>query len=225
MRLLIIEDDVSLREHTAQLLTQLGHTVTAVGDGVQGLKAAKQAVFDVLLIDRMLPRMDGLEVIRNIRLAGITTAIIILSALGEVDDRVKGLRGGGDDYLVKPFAMEELTARLEILSRRANAQAQPPTIINIADLHIDCLARKVSRASKVISLQGREFRLLEFLARNKGQHVTRSMLLEAVWDYHFDPQTNIIDVHISRLRTKIDKGFDKPLLKTIRGSGYVLDET
>jgi two-component system, OmpR family, response regulator len=225
MNILVIEDDKILAAHLSNSLVDVGHDVKISGDGVQGLNLAKQNTFDALIIDRMLPGMDGLDVIKALRVSGQTVPVIILSALGEIDDRVKGLRSGGDDYLVKPFAFEELLARLEILVRRAQSQTPATTTITIDDMVIDVLARKVSRAGKIIHLQAREFRLLEFLARNKGQMVTRAMLLEAVWDYHFDPQTNMIDVHISRLRGKIDKGFDKPLLKTIRGAGYMLDET
>lgn len=224
MRLLLIEDDKALSQHMAEALESAGHDVARAYDGATGLKQAKTGAFDALLIDRMLPKMDGLTVIAALRANGQQTPIIILSALGEVDDRVKGLRNGGDDYLVKPFAFEELLARLDILVARSKNSGAQETRLCIADLVIDVVARKVTRAGKPIPLQGREFRLLEYLARNKGQVVTRAMLLEAVWDYMFDPQTNVIDVHISRLRGKLDKGFDKPLLKTIRGTGYRLDE-
>ncbi|NDE90625.1 MAG: DNA-binding response regulator [Alphaproteobacteria bacterium] len=224
MNILVIEDDKALSAHLTKSLEAAGHDVKTSGDGVQGLNLAKQNTFDALIVDRMIPGMEGLEVIRALRISGQTVPVIILSALGEVDDRVKGLRSGGDDYLVKPFAFDELLARLEILVRRSQQQTPIATTIMIGDMVIDILARKVSRSGKLIPLQAREFRLLEFLARNKGQMVTRAMLLEAVWDYHFDPQTNMIDVHISRLRGKIDKGFDKPLLKTVRGAGYMLDE-
>jgi two-component system, OmpR family, response regulator len=225
MKILVIEDDKALADHLAASLAGAGYAVKTSHDGVQGLNLAKQNTFDALIVDRMLPGMEGLEVIKALRVSGQTMPVIILSALGEVDDRVKGLRSGGDDYLVKPFAFDELLARLEILLRRSRTQIVPETTFNIGDMVVDVLARKVSRGGKIIPLQAREFRLLEFLVRNKGQLVTRTMLLEAVWDYHFDPQTNMIDVHISRLRSKIDKGFDKPLLKTIRGSGYMLDES
>ncbi|MDX1923021.1 MAG: response regulator transcription factor [Alphaproteobacteria bacterium] len=224
MKILLIEDDKAQSQQLAEALEAAGHKVSCADDGVAGLKSAKSNTHDVLVIDRMLPKMDGLEIIAALRANGQTTPILILSALGEVDDRVKGLRSGGDDYLVKPVAIEELLARLEILARRASANAGETRIV-IGDLVIDLLARKVTRGGKIIGLQGREFRLLEYLARNRGQTVTRAMLLEAVWDYMFDPQTNVIDVHISRLRSKIDKGFDVQLLKTIRGAGYVLDET
>jgi two-component system OmpR family response regulator len=172
----------------------------------------------------MLPGIDGLTVIRTLRASANTTPILILSALGEVDDRVKGLKAGGDDYLVKPFAFSELLARLEALSRRAKTGSDAPsTVLRAGDLEMDLLRREVRRAGKPIDLQPREFQLLEFLLRHVGQVVTRTMLLEGVWDYHFDPQTNVIDVHISRLRSKIDKGFERPLLHTVRGAGYRLD--
>lgn len=224
MHLLVIEDDKILAQQISAALERAGHSAAHAADGAAGLKQAKTGAFDALLIDRMLPKMDGLEVIAALRANGQQTPIIILSALGEVDDRVRGLRSGGDDYLVKPFAFEELLARLEIMVRRGRNGGGAETRVIIADLVIDMLARKVTRDGKMIALQGREFRLLEYLARNKGQIVTRAMLLEAVWDYMFDPQTNVIDVHISRLRSKIDKGFERQLLKTIRGTGYMLDE-
>lgn len=224
MKILVIEDDKTLANHLATSLAGAGHDVSISNDGAHGLGLAKKNTFDALIVDRMLPKMDGLSVIAALRANGQQTPIIILSALGQVDDRVKGLRSGGDDYLVKPFSFEELLARLEILVRRTKSAGPSETRIQIGDMAIDILARKVTRAGKIIALQGREFRLLEYLARNKGQIVTRAMLLEAVWDYMFDPQTNVIDVHISRLRGKIDKGFDKPLLKTVRGTGYMIDE-
>ncbi len=224
MRLLVIEDDKILSGQLSKTLEDAGHSVQCAQDGSSGLKLAKAQTFDALIVDRMLPKMDGLDVIAALRSAGNRVPIIILSALGEVDDRVKGLRSGGDDYLVKPFSYDELMARLEIMVRRQQ-QVVPETTLSIGDLMIDVVARKVTRAHQVIALQSREFRLLEYLARNKGHVVTRAMLLEAVWDYHFDPQTNVIDVHISRLRNKIDKGFEKPLLKTVRGTGYTLDDT
>lgn len=224
MRILLIEDDKALSQHLAEALEGAGHEIACAYEGIAGLKQAKTGIFDMLIIDRMLPKLNGLEVVSALRAKGQETPIIILSALGDVDDRVKGLRGGGDDYLVKPVAFEELLARIEVLASRAQRGATHETRIQIADLSIDILSRKVTRAGQVIGLQGREFRLLEYLARNQGQIVTRSMLLEAVWDYMFDPQTNVIDVHISRLRGKIDKGFEKPLLKTVRGVGYTLNE-
>jgi two-component system OmpR family response regulator len=179
--------------------------------------------YDVLVVDRMLPRMDGLSLIRSLRAQNDTTPVLILSALGQVDDRVKGLRAGGDDYLPKPYAFSELLARVEVLSRRRAAAASvEPTHYKVADLELDRLTRKVTRAGEDIALQPREFRLLEYLMRNAGQVVTRTMLLENVWDYHFDPQTNVIDVHVSRLRAKLDKGQAVPLLQTVRGAGYSL---
>lgn len=175
-----------------------------------------------MIIDRMLPELDGLAIIRTLRASGNDTPVLILSALGEVDDRVRGLKAGGDDYLVKPFAFTELTARLEALLRRPSSAQAPVTVLRVGDLEMDLLARRVRRAGREIDLQPREFRLLEYLMRNAGQVVTRTMLLENVWDYHFDPQTNVIDVHVSRLRRKIDRDFEQPLLHTVRGAGYVL---
>jgi two-component system OmpR family response regulator len=198
--------------------------VDHAADGKDGLLLATTEKYDALVVDRMLPGVDGLTVIRTLRASANSTPVLILSALGEVDDRVKGLKAGGDDYLVKPFAFSELLARLEALARRASTSADSePTTLRAADLEMDLLRREVRRAGKPIDLQPREFQLLEFLLRHAGQVVTRTMLLEGVWDYHFDPQTNVIDVHISRLRAKIDKGFDRPLLHTVRGAGYRLD--
>ncbi|HWJ88429.1 MAG TPA: response regulator transcription factor, partial [Pelagibacterium sp.] len=177
--------------------------------------------YDVLIVDRMLPRRDGISVIESLRAEGDNTPVLILSALGEVDDRVKGLRAGGDDYLVKPYAFSELLARIEVMARR-NAPAEAATAYQVGDLVLDRLARKVERSGEVIVLQPREFRLLEYLMKNAGRVVTRTMLLENVWDYHFDPQTNVIDVHMSRLRAKVDKGHDHQLLQTVRGVGYVI---
>ncbi|HEY7817286.1 MAG TPA: response regulator transcription factor, partial [Vicinamibacteria bacterium] len=177
--------------------------------------------YDAIVLDRMLPGLDGLSLLKSLRERGRRTPILILSALGEVDDRVEGLTRGGDDYLVKPFAFSELLARLEALHRRRDGDSAK-TWLKVADLEMDLLARRVKRAGKPIELQPREFRLLEYLMRHSGQVVTRTMLLEKVWDYHFDPQTNVIDVHVSRLRSKIDKGFDPPLLHTVRGAGYAL---
>ena len=182
---------------------------------------ATSGSYDALVVDRMLPQMDGLALIAALRSADIRTPVLILSALGAVDDRVKGLRAGGDDYLTKPFAFAELLARLEALLRRGGGNAAT-TKLRVGDLEMDLLARSVTRGGQDLELLPREFRLLEFLMRHAGQVVTRTMLLENVWDYHFDPQTNVIDVHISRLRQKIDKGFAKPLLHTVRGAGYLL---
>ncbi|MGH9321946.1 MAG: winged helix-turn-helix domain-containing protein [Vicinamibacteria bacterium] len=221
MRFLVIEDDRETREFIAQGLTESGHVADSVADGQEGLLLAQGRDYDALVIDRMLPGLDGLSVVRTLRGEGKKTPILILSALGEVDDRVEGLRKGGDDYLVKPFAFSELLARLEALTRRREAQGRE-TVLRVGDLEMDLLARRVKRAGTTIELQPREFRLLEYLMRHSGQVVTRTMLLEKVWDYHFDPQTNVIDVHVSRLRSKIDKGFDPPMLHTVRGAGYAL---
>jgi two-component system OmpR family response regulator len=205
-------------------LAQAGCNVDHAANGRDGLFLATTENYDALVVDRMLPGIDGLTVIRTLRASANTTPVLILSALGEVDDRVKGLKAGGDDYLVKPFAFSELLARLEALARRAKTGSDAPaTMLRAGDLEMDLLRREVRRAGKPIDLQPREFQLLEFLLRHVGQVVTRTMLLEGVWDYHFDPQTNVIDVHISRLRSKIDKGFERPLLHTVRGAGYRLD--
>jgi two-component system OmpR family response regulator len=220
---LIIEDDKDVASFIRQGLTQAGWNVDVAGDGRNGLLMATTEDYDALVVDRMLPGVEGLALIRTLRASDDTTPALILSALGEVDDRVKGLQAGGDDYLVKPFAFSELLARLEALVRRAKASGgSSETTLTLADLELDLLKREVRRAGQKIDLQPREFQLLEFLLRHAGQVVTRTMLLEGVWNYHFDPQTNVIDVHISRLRGKIDKGFDKPLLHTVRGAGYRL---
>ena len=224
MKLLVIEDDHESATYLVKGLNESGHVVDHAADGDTGLELALSAQHDALIIDRMLPKRDGLSIISALREAHITTPVLILSALGEVDDRVEGLTAGGDDYLVKPFAFSELLARLQALMRRAQPEQQV-TFLKVADLELDCLKRKVTRGGQKLQLQPREFRLLEYLMRHEGQVVTRTMLLENVWDYHFDPQTNVIDVHISRLRSKIDKDFDQPLLHTIRGAGYSLHET
>jgi two-component system OmpR family response regulator len=221
MRVLVIEDDPQTLDYVVRGLEEAGHIVEAASNGKDGLFHALEQSFDVLVIDRMLPELDGLSIIQTLRSSEKTTPILILSALGEVDDRVEGLRKGGDDYLVKPFAFSELLARLEALVRRGDAEAVE-TKLRVGDLEMDLLKREVRRAGKNIELQPREYRLLEYLVRHAGQVVTRTMLLEKVWDYHFDPQTNVIDVHVSRLRSKIDKGFDTPLIHTVRGAGYVL---
>ena len=223
MRLLIIEDDSDSAGFLLKAFREEGHVADHAADGLSGYAMAEGGGYDVLIVDRMLPRMDGLSVIRGLREQGDATPVLILSALGQVDDRVKGLRAGGDDYLTKPYAFSELLARVEVLARRRAVGAQSePTVYRVADLELDRLARRVVRAGEEIALQPREFRLLEYLMKNAGQVVTRTMLLENVWDYHFDPQTNVIDVHISRLRAKIDKGQAAPLLQTVRGAGYAL---
>ncbi len=222
MRILIIEDDPQASAYLVKAFREAGHSADSAGDGIAGYARAESGDYDVLIVDRMLPKLDGLSLIGGLRAQKIDTPALILSALGQVDDRVKGLRAGGDDYLAKPYAFAELLARAEILARRRGGGSAEETVYRVADLELDRLKHKVFRASKEIVLQPREFRLLEYLMRHAGQVVTRTMLLENVWDYHFDPQTNVIDVHISRLRGKIDKGHDKPLLQTVRGAGYTL---
>ncbi len=221
MRLLVIEDDRETAQFLAKALAESGHIADLAHDGETGLHLATAGTYDVLIVDRMLPRRDGLSVVQTLRSEGARTPVLILSALGEVDDRVKGLRAGGDDYLGKPYSFSELLARVEALVRRVAPEEQA-TRYSVGDLVLDRLSHKVSRGAEAIVLQPREFRLLEYLMKHAGQVVTRTMLLEHVWDYHFDPQTNVIDVHISRLRAKLDKGFDKPLLHTVRGAGYVV---
>jgi two-component system OmpR family response regulator len=221
MRVLIIEDDRETAAFLVKALRESGHAAEACHDGADGLAAAQGGGYDCLVVDRMLPLRDGLSIVATLRQAGDKTPILILSALGAVDDRVKGLRAGGDDYLTKPFAFSELLARVEALVRRGDPQESAQRLV-VGDLVLDRLSRRVTRAGESIALQPREFRLLEYLMRHAGQVVTRTMLLENVWDYHFDPQTNVIDVHVSRLRAKIDKGHDAPLLHTVRGAGYVV---
>jgi two-component system OmpR family response regulator len=223
MRILIIEDDREAASYLAKAFREAGHVADTAADGLDGYAMAESGDYDVLIVDRMLPKLDGLSLIRALREQTIETPVLILSALGQVDDRVKGLRAGGDDYLPKPYAFSELLARVEVLARRrSTGPAAEPTLYRVADLELDRLSHRVARSGQEIVLQPREFRLLEYLMKNAGQVVTRTMLLEHVWDYHFDPQTNVIDVHVSRLRAKIDKGFDKPLIHTVRGAGYML---
>jgi two-component system, OmpR family, response regulator len=223
MHLLLIEDDAEAARFLAQGLRESGYAIDVAADGREGLARATAGAFDLIIADRQLPHMDGLAVIETLRRAGNRVPVLILSALGSVDDRITGLRAGGDDYLTKPFAFGELLARIEALLRRGSAPAAA-TQIKVSDLDIDLLGRKVHRGGKPIDLTTKEFQLLEFLARRAGQVVTRTMLLEGVWDLHFDPQTNVIDVHMSRLRSALDKGFDKPLLHTVRGAGYRLGD-
>jgi len=222
MKVLIIEDDREAAAYLVKGLGESGYVVDHAPDGREGLFLATSNDYDALIVDRMLPGMDGLSVIGAIRGAGRHMPVLILSALGAVDDRVRGLRAGGDDYLIKPFAFSELLARLEALMRRGGASPAAATKLKVDDLEMDLLARTVKRGSTEIDLLPREFRLLEYMMRHAGQVVTRTMLLENVWDYHFDPQTNVIDVHVSRLRQKIDRGFETPLLHTVRGAGYSL---
>ncbi len=224
MHILIVEDDEVARDHLAGALREAGHTVDVAADGLQGLQLASSLPVTLAIVDRMLPQLDGLALIQSLRATGRKTPVLILSALGEVDDRIMGLRAGGDDYLTKPYHMSELLARVDALARRGEGSGTADTKLRLADLELDRMTRRVTRKGKKIDLTAREFQLLEFMLRHSGQVVTRTMLLEGVWDYHFDPQTNVIDVHISRLRQAIDKDFDKALLHTVRGAGYSLRE-
>ncbi|MBS7698482.1 MULTISPECIES: response regulator transcription factor [unclassified Chelatococcus] len=225
MRILVIEDDQEAAAYLAKALREAGHVADLAPDGLEGYALAREGSYDVLIVDRMLPKLDGLSVIRSLREQHIDTPVLILSALGQVDDRVKGLRAGGDDYLPKPYSFTELLARIEVLSRRRAAPTGEATSYRVGDLELDRLSHRVTRSGQEIVLQPREFRLLEYLMRHAGQVVTRTMLLENVWDYHFDPQTNVIDVHVSRLRSKIDKGHERPLIQTIRGAGYMVRDS
>lgn len=221
MHVLVIEDDARVAAHVVKGLREAGHLVEHCGDGRDGLLKAADELYDVIVLDRMLPSVEGLKILQTLRATGDATPVLILSALGDVDERVAGLRAGGDDYLAKPFALSELLARIDALGRRRPATAEPSKL-TIADLEIDLLGRTVRRSGRRIELTTREFALLHHLAENAGRVVTRSMLLEHVWDYHFDPQTNIIDQHVSRLRQKVDRGFAMPLIHTVRGAGYVM---
>jgi len=222
MRILIIEDDRDAAAYLVKAFREAGHSGDHAADGVSGYDLAHEGGYEVAVVDRMLPKMDGLSLISALRAQKNETPVLILSALGQVDDRVKGLRAGGDDYLAKPYAFSELLARVEALARRRPKGAPEETVYRLGDLMLDRLSHKVTRAGEEITLQPREFRLLEYLMQNAGKVVTRTMLLEHVWDYHFDPQTNVIDVHVSRLRAKIDRDFDAPLLHTVRGAGYMV---
>jgi two-component system OmpR family response regulator len=221
MRVLVVEDDVETANFIAKGLAEAGYVAEVATDGKQGLVQAMSEEYDAAIVDRMLPHVDGLSIVETLRKTGKDVPVLFLSAMGNVEDRVQGLRGGGDDYLTKPFAFSELLARLEALLRRRGAESVE-TVLRVADLEMDLLSRRVRRAGQDVDLQPREFRLLEYLMRHAGQVVTRTMLLENVWGYHFDPQTNVIDVHISRLRQKIDRNFDQALLQTVRGAGYCL---
>lgn len=222
MRCLVIEDEIDTSHYICKGLRESGYTVTSCNNGMDGLDLAISQSWDIVVLDRMLPgRIDGLSIIEKLRSLGNITPTIIVSALSSIDERVLGLRGGADDYLPKPFAFSELLARIEALLRRASS-GQDSSQLQVADLKLDTRAMRVTRAARVIALQPREYRLLEYLMRHAGQVVTRTMLLEAVWDYHFDPQTNVIDVQISRLRTKIDKDYSPQLIHTVRGAGYRL---
>jgi two-component system, OmpR family, response regulator len=221
MKILLIEDDAETASYIATGLEELGHVVDRAATGRDGLFLATEAQHELAIVDRMLPGIDGLAIVRTLRSAGNRMPILILTTMGGIDDRVEGLNAGADDYLVKPFAFTELTARVNALARRP-ALAEVQTVLRVADLELDRLKRSVMRQGRAIELQPREFRLLEYLMRNSGRVVTRTMLLEQVWDFHFDPQTNVVETHISRLRAKIDKGFGQELIRTVRGAGYCL---
>jgi two-component system, OmpR family, response regulator len=221
LKILVIEDDKETAKYLVNGLQEHGHAVDHATTGRDGLFLAAGEPYDVMIIDRMLPGLDGVGIVKTIRSAGVTTPVLLLTAMDGIDDRVDGLNAGADDYLVKPFAFSELVARLAALGRRLPGMPAV-AMLRVADLELDLLARAVKRAGHIIDLQPREFRLLEFLMRHAGEVLTRTMLLESVWDFHFDPQTNVVDVHISRLRMKVDRGFEHPLIHTIRGSGYAI---
>lgn len=223
-KILLVEDDGDTASYVMRGLAEQGHVVDHAADGREGLFLASEGTFDLLILDRMLPGLDGLSVVRALRAAGVDAPVLILSALGALDDRIEGLEGGSDDYLVKPFAFSELLARVNALLRRAEGKSagRSETRLAVGDLEVDLLGRTVRRAGRPIDLKPREYSLLEYFARNAGRVVTRTMLLEQVWNYHFDPGTNVVDVHVSRLRRKLEEGFDQPILHTVRGAGYRL---
>jgi two-component system OmpR family response regulator len=223
MKLLLVEDDRETAAYLKRSLIEAGHVVDHAASGRDGLLLAAAEPYDVIVLDRMLPELDGLAILRTIRASGVKAPVLLLTALGGIDDRVEGLEAGGDDYLVKPFAFAELLARVNALSRRPPPQ-DAPTILRVADLQLDLLKRTVTRGGQRIELQPREFQLLEYLLRNAGRVVTRRMLLESVWEFHFDPKTNIVETHMSRLRAKLDRGSDAELIHTVRGAGYILRE-
>jgi two-component system OmpR family response regulator len=223
MKLLLVEDDRETAAYLKRSLLEAGHVVDHAASGRDGLLLAAAEPYDVIVLDRMLPELDGLAILRTIRASGVKAPVLLLTALGGIDDRVEGLEAGGDDYLVKPFAFAELLARVNALSRRPPPQ-DAPTILRVADLQLDLLKRTVTRGGQRIELQPREFQLLEYLLRNAGRVVTRRMLLESVWEFHFDPKTNIVETHMSRLRAKLDRGSDAELIHTVRGAGYILRE-
>lgn len=223
MRVLVVEDDETNASYIVEGLKEAGHTPDHAKDGMEGLFMATEEKYDVLIVDRMIPKVDGLAMIQTLRSSDNKTPVLVLSSLSKVEERVKGLKAGGDDYLTKPFAFSELLARIEALVRR-NAKAESEqAVLKVGDLEMNLLTRTVTRAGKKITLQNREFKLLEYMMRRPGQVVTRTMLLEGVWDFHFNPQTNLIDAQMSKIRQKIDKGFEKPLIQTIRGAGYKID--
>ncbi|ENZ83913.1 MULTISPECIES: response regulator transcription factor [Caulobacter] len=223
MKLLVVEDDKEGGAYLRRALSEAGHTVDLAADGREGLMLAAGEPYDVILLDRMLPQLDGLAILRTIRAAGVKTPVLLLTALGGIDDRVEGLEAGGDDYLVKPYAVAELLARVNALARRPPPQ-ETPSVLRVSDLTLNLLKRSVTRAGQRIELQPREFQLLEYLMRHAGRVVTRTMLLESVWDFHFDPKTNIVETHMSRLRGKVDRGHKHELIHTVRGAGYCLRE-
>ncbi len=222
MRILVVEDDDTVRSYIVKGLQEHGHTAEQADCGRDGLFMATTESFDAIVLDRMLPAPDGLTILKTLRASDVQTPVLILSALGEVNERVKGLRTGGDDYLVKPFQFSELLARIEVIARRNAPRQATETDYKIADLHLDLIKRRVTKSGEPVDLKPREFRLLEYMMQHKGQLVTRTMLLEQVWDYHFDPETNVVDVHISRIRSKIDNPDEESLITTVRGSGYIL---
>lgn len=223
MKILLIEDDPETAGHIQHMLAMQGHAVDVAGDGEAGLDQAGSNSYAALIVDRMLPRLDGLSLVRKLRAEGNQTPVLFLTTMNGIDDRVAGLEGGGDDYLTKPFAFSELLARVNAITRRADLARQgEPTSLQVSDLKMDLIRRKVQRGSKSIELQAQEFRLLEYLMRNVGRVVTRTMLLQNVWDLHFDPRTNIVETHISRLRSKVDRGHGAELIHTLRGAGYIL---
>ncbi|HEY5072311.1 MAG TPA: response regulator transcription factor [Caulobacteraceae bacterium] len=223
MKLLLVEDDAQAAAFLKRALAEAGHTVDLAASGRDGLLLAAGEAYDVIILDRMLPHLDGLAILRTIRASKVKTPVLILTAMGGIDDRVEGLEAGGDDYLIKPFAFSELLARVNALARRPPT-SDVTTTLRVADVEMDLLKRTLTRAGERIELQPREFQLLEFLMRHAGRVVTRTMLLEGVWDFHFDPKTNIVDTHISRLRGKLDRGHSRELIHTVRGAGYCLRE-
>jgi two-component system OmpR family response regulator len=224
MRILIIEDDIQTANFVRQGLLDEGHSVDVARNGPEGLKLSVVNPYDVLVVDRMLPGLDGLSIVQELRRAEVNSSVLFMTSLGGIEDRVEGLENGGDDYLVKPFALAELKARVNALGRRP-AMKSEETVLRVADLELHLIRREVIRAGQIIDLQPREFKLLEVLMRNKGRVLTRSMLLEQVWDFHFDPKTSIVETHISRLRAKVDRAFDKPLIRTLRGAGYAINDS
>lgn len=221
MKLLLVEDDNDTAAYVGKALAETGHVVDRAAGGRQGMMLAAGEPYDVIILDRMLPEMDGLAILKTIRAIGVKTPVLVLTALGGIDNRVEGLEAGADDYLIKPFAFAELLARINALARRPPPQ-EAPTVLEIADLRMDLLKRTVTRGGQRIELQPKEFQVLEFLMRHAGKVVTRTMLLEGVWDFHFDPRTNIVETHVSRLRSKIDRGQGAELIHTVRGAGYCI---